>query len=147
MILNSGTLSNRLFVLVATALRCPHRAPSPNVREPLTDNSRGEKTNEPEVRTCPINTKGDTVFDQGAYSLLEARNTVLDGPFALLNLPASYSRSVFLTVPTISVTTEEVKGVGSEPAAVLLCCCSYSEWEESRSSILRILKFFIGVFD
>lgn len=27
---------------------------------------RGEKTNELEVRTCPINTKGDTVFDQRA---------------------------------------------------------------------------------
>lgn len=36
---------------------------------------RGEKTNELEVRTCPINTKGDTAFDQGAYSAEPARNT------------------------------------------------------------------------
>lgn len=35
---------------------------------------RGEKTNEPEVRTYPINTKGDTLFDQGAYSLDQTRN-------------------------------------------------------------------------
>ncbi|KAF7402808.1 hypothetical protein HZH66_005075 [Vespula vulgaris] len=77
----------RIVLELASEPRCPHRAPSPPVREPLTDNSRGEKTNEPEVRTCPINTKGDTVFDQGAYSLLEARNTVLDGPFALFESP------------------------------------------------------------
>lgn len=35
---------------------------------------RGEKTNEPEVRTYPINTEGDTLFDQGAYSLDQTRN-------------------------------------------------------------------------
>lgn len=34
---------------------------------------RGEKTNELEVKTCPINTKGDTAFDQGPEKA--ARNT------------------------------------------------------------------------
>lgn len=38
---------------------------------PCRTTPRGEKTNEPEVRTWPINTEGDTLFDQGS-----ARNTI-----------------------------------------------------------------------
>ncbi|KAF7406187.1 hypothetical protein HZH68_005556 [Vespula germanica] len=81
----------RIVLELASEPRCPHRAPSPPVREPLTDNSRGEKTNEPE---------------------------------------------------------RKVKGVGSELLPLLLdCCYCCSEWEESRSSILRILESLTGVFD
>ena len=55
--------------------RCGKRA-SPGVKtrfNPYRTTPRGEKTNEPEVRTWPINTEGDTLFDQGSTV---ARNTI-----------------------------------------------------------------------
>ena len=70
--------------------RCGKRA-SPGVKtrfNPYRTTPRGEKTNEPEVRTWPINTEGDTLFDQGSTV---ARNTI---PPLSLSL-SLYSKLIF----------------------------------------------------